>query len=48
MLFRSVISSDSDGNYTLRKPWNGEEVQYPDADMELYNSAGFAFAEYRE
>ncbi len=44
----NVISSDSDGNYTLRKPWNGEEVQYPDADMELYNSAGFAFAEYQE
>jgi len=44
----NVIGSDSHGNYTLRKPWNGQEVQYPDADMELYNSAGFAFAEYQK
>lgn len=44
----NVISSDSKGNYTLRKPWNGQEVQYPDADLELYNRDGFAFAEYEE
>lgn len=44
----NVISSDDNGNYTLRKPWNGQEVQYPDADLELYNSDGFAFAEYEE
>jgi KamA family protein len=44
----NVVSSDSHGNYTLRKPWNGQEVQYPDADLELYNKAGFAFTEYQE
>ncbi len=44
----NVIGSDDRGNYTLRKPWNGQEVQYPDADMELYNKGGFAFSEYQE
>ncbi len=44
----NVISSNKKGEYTLRKPWNGEEVQYPDADIELYNRSGFAFAEYQE
>jgi lysine 2,3-aminomutase len=44
----NVISSDDKGNYTLRKPWNDQEVQYPDADLELYNKSGFAFAEYQE
>ncbi len=42
----NVISSDDKGNYTLRKPWSGEEVQYPDADKELYYKDGFAFDEY--
>jgi lysine 2,3-aminomutase len=44
----NVISSDHNGNYTLRKPWNGQEVQYPDADIELYNKSGFAFEEYQK
>ncbi len=44
----NVVSSDSNGNYTLRKPWNGQEVLYPDADLELYNKSGFAFEEYQE
>lgn len=42
----NVIGHDG-GHYTLRKPWNGEEVQYPDADIEIYNKDGFAFEEYQ-
>ncbi len=44
----NVISSDNNGAYILRKPWNGQEVRYPDADIELYNKDGFAFEDYQE
>lgn len=30
----------------LRKPWSGEEVDYPDADPEMYKKTDFAFAGY--
>ena len=42
----NVVGDDSNGNYTLKKPWNGQEVQYPDADKDVYENKGFAFAEY--
>ena len=32
----------------LRKPWSGEEVDYPDADPEMYKKTDFAFAGYRD
>lgn len=38
----NVVSSDS-GECILRKPWNGEEVSYPDADLEIYNQEIFSF-----
>jgi len=44
----NVVGSDNNGNYTLRKPWNGQEVEYPDADMDLYNNSDFAFGAYVE
>jgi len=44
----NVVGSDSNGNYTLRKPWSGQEVEYPDADMDLYNSSDYAFGAYEE
>lgn len=42
-LHRSNVVSYDEKNYTLRKPWNGEEVQYPDADREVYEREQFAF-----
>jgi len=44
----NVIRNDRGGNYILRKPWNGQEVKYPDADLEVYKNSGFAFREYEE
>ena len=44
----NVVGDDSNGNYTLRKPWSGQEVQYPDADKDVYEKKGFAFAEYEK
>ncbi|THB79855.1 MAG: KamA family radical SAM protein, partial [Desulfobulbaceae bacterium] len=41
----NVVTQESD-NYILRKPWNGQEVTYPDADPELYHSDTFAFMKY--
>jgi lysine 2,3-aminomutase len=35
------------GTAVLRKPWDGETVAYPDADLELYGeNADFAFGKY--
>ena len=42
-LHRSNVVSNEDGNITLRKPWSGEEVSYPDADQAVYNQDTFAF-----
>jgi len=41
----NVVSHDGT-DYTLKKPWNGEEVHYPDADPDIYTKEGFAFDEY--
>ncbi len=38
----NVVSHDADG-YILRKPWSGEEVHYPDADLEVYGQQQFSF-----
>ena len=45
-LHRSNVVTEENNSYTLRKPWNGEEVNYPDADPDLYNSELFAFSKY--
>ena len=45
-LHRSNVVSAEDHSYTLRKPWNGQQVSYPDADPELYNNDLFAFKNY--
>jgi lysine 2,3-aminomutase len=39
---------NDDNSYTLKKPWNGQEVSYPDADPQLYANDQFAFAGYQQ
>jgi lysine 2,3-aminomutase len=41
----NIVGRDGD-ELILRKPWSGEEVRYPDADMEQYLNKEFAFAKY--
>ena len=41
----NVLGRDGD-ELILRKPWNGEEVRYPDADMTEYEKDSFSFARY--
>ena len=41
----NVIKRDGN-NIILKKPWNGEEVAYPDVDMDTYNGT-FAFEKYK-
>jgi len=37
------VSSDNN-NHVLKKPWNSQEISYPDADPSLYNDQQFSFA----
>jgi len=39
----NVVVADDGGEFTLRKPWSGEEVSYPDADLEVYRKQDFSF-----
>jgi len=41
----NVVGRDGD-DLILRKPWNGEEVRYPDADPAVYGREDFAFSKY--
>ncbi len=43
----NVVGVTDDHAYTLKKPWNGQEVSYPDADPQLYANEQFAFAGYQ-
>ena len=43
-LHRSNVIDSHDGEITLRKPWSGEEVAYPDADNGTYLDKDFSFA----
>jgi len=43
-LHRSNVVSREGDDYTLRKPWSGEGVHYPDADPEIYAEDQFAFS----
>ncbi len=45
-MHRDNVVLAHDGQYTLKKPWNGEEVSYPDADPEIYNHELFSFEPY--
>ncbi len=42
-LHRTNVVKIENGNFTLRKPWSGEEVNYPDADLDVYANEDFAF-----
>jgi lysine 2,3-aminomutase len=42
-LHRSNVVKIENGDITLRKPWSGEEVIYPDAVQEIYENKNFAF-----
>lgn len=41
-LHRDNVVSLENGQITLRKPWNQQEVTYPDADLQLYQNENFA------
>lgn len=46
-LHRDNVTRREGDDLILTKPWNGEEVRYPDADPKLYgNDAAFAFRKY--
>ncbi len=47
-LHRSNIQGRSGRGLILKKPWNGEEVTYPDPAEEDYADTRFAFARYLE
>jgi len=47
-MHRSNIIGREGGHLVLRKPWNGEEVRYPDADAEQYGQEIFSFARYQQ
>ncbi|WP_136797281.1 KamA family radical SAM protein [Desulfosediminicola ganghwensis] len=42
-LHRSNVVKIENGDITLRKPWSGEEVTYPDADQAIYENESYAF-----
>ena len=39
----NVVEAPRGGDYVLQKPWSGEQVNYPDADIALYEKENFAF-----
>ena len=47
-MHRSNVVTTKGNDYILKKPWNGMEVAYPDADPDVYNSQSFSFAKYEE
>ncbi len=42
-LHRSNVVRRNGNEVILRKPWSGEEVSYPDADLEVYGNARYSF-----
>ena len=42
-LHRSNVVRQNGNEVILRKPWSGEEVSYPDADLEVYGNARYSF-----
>ena len=47
-MHRSNVIGHDGNELILKKPWNGEEVRYPDADPALYNDDRFSFARYTD
>ncbi|MCD6400312.1 MAG: hypothetical protein J7L73_00130, partial [Anaerolineales bacterium] len=47
-MHRDNVIGQKDNTVVLRKPWSGEEVDYPDADPEIYKKTDFAFAGYKD
>jgi lysine 2,3-aminomutase len=45
-LHRDNVVRRTDGEVVLKKPWNNEEVLYPDADLAEYKNTLFSFAQY--
>ncbi len=45
-LHRTNVVAREGRDIVLRKPWSGEEVRYPDADIEEYNKKVFSFLKY--
>ncbi|MEN8188826.1 MAG: KamA family radical SAM protein [Thermodesulfobacteriota bacterium] len=45
-MHRSNVMGAENGELILRKPWNGEEVRYPDADREIYEREDFSFGRF--
>ena len=45
-MHRSNVVGRDGNELILKKPWNGEEVRYPDADPELYADDRFSFSRY--
>lgn len=46
-MHRSNVVGREGNELILKKPWNGEEVRYPDADPDLYGDDQFSFSRYR-
>lgn len=42
-LHRSNVGERDGDDYVLTKPWSGEEVRYPDADLNEYNRKDYSF-----
>lgn len=47
-MHRSNVVGTDNNSYVLKKPWNNQEVNYPDADPAIYHSDQFAFTKYNE
>ncbi len=47
-LHRTNVVGRDNGDIVLRKPWSGEEVRYPDADISEYNNKRFSFLKYED
>ena len=45
-LHRSNVVGREGNHVILKKPWSGEQVQYPDPDPENYGGDDFAFGKY--
>ena len=47
-MHRSNVIGREGNDLILKKPWNGEEVRYPDADPEVYENSVFSFSRYQD
>ena len=47
-LHRSNVQGRAGSDLVLRKPWSGEEVEYPDASKEYHSSGDYSFAKYNK